>query len=155
MPRTCVDCRDYPRASKGTVAMSADSEEELLEVAAQHALSVHGAKDRPQFRQERKSASKEGRPRGQRRDDIWVDAPRTRTRWARGIVSHCVRVPATASERPRLEEPADRSGIAVFRGTRLRCRAREPRQGCRISGDGIPRRCAAPPPGCPPQRALA
>jgi len=44
--------------------MSADTEKELLEIAVQHAVAVHGAKDTPQFRQELKGAIKEGSPRG-------------------------------------------------------------------------------------------
>jgi predicted small metal-binding protein len=63
MARKYVDCRDFPSVSKCTVAMSADNEKELLEIAVQHAVAVHGAKDTPEFRQELKGAIKEGSPR--------------------------------------------------------------------------------------------
>jgi predicted small metal-binding protein len=42
--------------------MSADSEKELLEIAAQHAVAVHGHKDTPELRQQLKKAMKEGSP---------------------------------------------------------------------------------------------
>jgi hypothetical protein len=37
MARKYVDCREIPSQSKCTVAISADSEKELIEVAVQHA----------------------------------------------------------------------------------------------------------------------
>lgn len=63
MARKYVDCRDFPSATKCTVAISADSEKELLEIAIQHAVAVHGHKDSPEFRQQLKQAIKEGSPR--------------------------------------------------------------------------------------------
>jgi predicted small metal-binding protein len=50
MARKYVDCRELPSESKCSVAVSADSEEELMQVAVQHAVSVHGEKDTPEFR---------------------------------------------------------------------------------------------------------
>jgi len=51
MERFCVDCRDYKGpGAKCTVAISADSKEELLEAAVQHGIAVHGFKDTPEFR---------------------------------------------------------------------------------------------------------
>ena len=47
MARKYIDCREYPSEIKCTVALSADSEDELLEAAVQHAVSVHGHADRP------------------------------------------------------------------------------------------------------------
>jgi len=47
-----VDCRDYPSESKCTVAISADSKEELLDAAVQHAIVVHGHHESPELRQE-------------------------------------------------------------------------------------------------------
>jgi predicted small metal-binding protein len=48
MERYCIDCRDYPGGEvKCSLAISADSKEELLEAALQHAMSVHGYKDSP------------------------------------------------------------------------------------------------------------
>lgn len=63
MGRKFIDCRDYPSVAKCTVAMSADSEKELLDIAVQHAVAVHGAQDTPEFRKELKGAIKEDRPR--------------------------------------------------------------------------------------------
>ena len=50
MPRKYVDCREMPSDSKCTVAISADSEKELIEVAVQHAVKVHGHRDTAEFR---------------------------------------------------------------------------------------------------------
>jgi predicted small metal-binding protein len=63
MARKYIDCRDYPSVSKCTVAMSADSEKELIEIAVQHAVAVHEAKDTTEFRKELKGAIKDGSPR--------------------------------------------------------------------------------------------
>ena len=38
MSRKFIDCREYPSEMNCTVFMSADSEDELLEAAVQHAL---------------------------------------------------------------------------------------------------------------------
>ncbi|KDP87257.1 DUF1059 domain-containing protein [Cupriavidus basilensis] len=62
MGRKYIDCREFPSESKCTVAISADSEEELLEVAAQHAVQVHKHEDGPELRQMLKSAFKDGSP---------------------------------------------------------------------------------------------
>ncbi|MGZ8155555.1 MAG: DUF1059 domain-containing protein [Burkholderiales bacterium] len=62
MERKYIDCREYPSESKCTVAMSADSEDELLEAAVQHAIVVHGHEDSPGFRQQLKQLFKIGRP---------------------------------------------------------------------------------------------
>ena len=56
MARKFVDCRDFPSATKCTVAISADSEKELLEIAVQHAVAVHRHKDTPEFRGHLKKA---------------------------------------------------------------------------------------------------
>jgi predicted small metal-binding protein len=48
--RKALDCRDYPSAIKCTVALSADSPDELLEIAAAHAVSTHGHTDTPELR---------------------------------------------------------------------------------------------------------
>ena len=52
MPRHSIDCRDYPSEKNCTVAISADSKQELLDAAAQHAVAVHGHKDSPQLREQ-------------------------------------------------------------------------------------------------------
>jgi len=62
MPRKYIDCREYPSESGCTVAISADSEEELVDAAAQHAVQVHGHQDGPELRAELKKIVKEGAP---------------------------------------------------------------------------------------------
>ena len=62
MARKYVDCREIPSDSKCTVAISADSEKELIEVAVQHAVRVHGHQDTAEFRQMLKKAIKQGSP---------------------------------------------------------------------------------------------
>jgi predicted small metal-binding protein len=50
MSRKYIDCRDFPSESGCTVAISADSEDEVVETAAQHAVQVHGHQDGPELR---------------------------------------------------------------------------------------------------------
>ena len=45
MDRKFIDCRDYPSDSGCSIAISADSEDEVVEAAAQHAVKVHGHED--------------------------------------------------------------------------------------------------------------
>jgi predicted small metal-binding protein len=45
-----------------TIALSADSEAELLEAAVQHAVTVHRHQDTPELRQMIKSAMQDGTP---------------------------------------------------------------------------------------------
>jgi predicted small metal-binding protein len=47
-----VDCREYPSEMNCSVAISADSEKELLDAAVQHAVAVHGHDDSPQLRKD-------------------------------------------------------------------------------------------------------
>jgi len=44
------------------VTIAADSEQELMEVAVQHAAKVHGHADTPTFRAQLKAAMHDGRP---------------------------------------------------------------------------------------------
>lgn len=60
--RKFVDCREFPSESNCTVAISADSENELLEIAVQHAVTMHGHKDTPELRDMIRSAMKDGTP---------------------------------------------------------------------------------------------
>ena len=48
--RKAIDCRDYPSDMNCTVALSADSGEELLDIAAAHAVATHGHTDSPELR---------------------------------------------------------------------------------------------------------
>jgi predicted small metal-binding protein len=51
MERYRIDCRDYPGDVKCSVALAADSKEELLEAVVQHGIKVHGYEDTPEFRE--------------------------------------------------------------------------------------------------------
>ncbi len=62
MTRKFIDCREYPGDIKCSVAISADSDKELLEAAVQHACAVHGYKDTPEVRTELRKMFKEGMP---------------------------------------------------------------------------------------------
>lgn len=66
MARKFIDCREYPSEMNCTVALCADSEQELLEAAVQHAVAVHQHQDTPELRQQLKSMFKEGSPPVQR-----------------------------------------------------------------------------------------
>jgi predicted small metal-binding protein len=59
MARKFIDCREYPSEMNCTVFMSADSEDELLEAAVQHAVAVHGHTDTPELRETLRSMFKE------------------------------------------------------------------------------------------------
>ena len=45
MGRKFIDCREFPSEMNCTLALSADNEDELLEAAVQHAITVHGHED--------------------------------------------------------------------------------------------------------------
>ena len=62
MERYYIDCRDYPGDIKCSVALSADSKEELLEAVVQHGEKVHGYKDTPEFRENIVKEFKKGAP---------------------------------------------------------------------------------------------
>jgi len=48
MKRYFIDCRKHPSDVKCTVALSADTKEELLEAVVQHGTKVHGYEDTPE-----------------------------------------------------------------------------------------------------------
>jgi predicted small metal-binding protein len=62
MARKFIDCREYPSESNCTIAISADGDDELVEAAAQHAVSVHKHADTPELRSTLRSAVREGSP---------------------------------------------------------------------------------------------
>jgi predicted small metal-binding protein len=62
MSRKHIDCRQYPGDIKCSLAFAADSEDELLEAAVQHAVAVHGCEDNAELRQDLKSMFKDGTP---------------------------------------------------------------------------------------------
>jgi predicted small metal-binding protein len=60
--RKYIDCREFPSESKCTIAISSDSEKELVDAAVQHAITVHGHSDTPEFRAQMRQAVHEGSP---------------------------------------------------------------------------------------------
>jgi predicted small metal-binding protein len=60
--RKYIDCREFPSEMNCSVAISADTDKELMEAAVQHAVAVHGHKDTPEFRKEIAGAMHEGTP---------------------------------------------------------------------------------------------
>jgi len=50
MARKYIDCRESPSVMNCTVAIAADSEDELIEAAVQHAVAVHSHEDTPELR---------------------------------------------------------------------------------------------------------
>ena len=63
MSRYHIDCRDFPSKDvQCTIALSADTKEELLEAVVQHGAKVHGYEDKPEFRENIFKEFKEGSP---------------------------------------------------------------------------------------------
>jgi predicted small metal-binding protein len=62
MGRKFIDCREFPSETNCTVAISADSEAELMEAAVQHAVAVHQHQDTPELRDQIKGLIKDGTP---------------------------------------------------------------------------------------------
>jgi predicted small metal-binding protein len=62
MGRKYIDCREFPSEMSCTVALSADSESELLETAVQHAVAHHGHTDTPELRKMIQNGMKDGTP---------------------------------------------------------------------------------------------
>ena len=60
--RYFIDCREMPSESNCTIAISADSQDELVEAAAQHAVAVHGHEDNDELRTMIRGGVKEGTP---------------------------------------------------------------------------------------------
>jgi predicted small metal-binding protein len=60
--RHFVDCREFPSDMNCTVAISADTEEEVLDAAVQHAVAVHGHEDTPELRDMVRTTMHEGTP---------------------------------------------------------------------------------------------
>jgi predicted small metal-binding protein len=60
--RRYIDCREFPSVMNCTIALSANTDKELLEAAVQHAVSVHGHTDSPELREGLKKAFKTGAP---------------------------------------------------------------------------------------------
>ena len=58
MGRKFVDCREMPSESNCSLYISG-TEEEVVRAAAEHAASVHGHEDTPEFREEIRKALKD------------------------------------------------------------------------------------------------
>ncbi|MGE5241444.1 MAG: DUF1059 domain-containing protein [Bacteroidota bacterium] len=63
MARKFIDCRESPSVMNCTVTIFADSDEELLEAAVQHAVAVHDHEDTPELREQLLKAFREERRR--------------------------------------------------------------------------------------------
>ena len=61
--RKYIDCREFPSDMNCTVALAADTADELLEAAVQHAVAVHSHRDTPELRTALKQAFRDGAPR--------------------------------------------------------------------------------------------
>jgi predicted small metal-binding protein len=59
MARKYVDCREIPSEMQCTLGIAADSEEELMEAAVQHASAVHNEEDTPELREQIRTAMKD------------------------------------------------------------------------------------------------
>lgn len=62
MTRKYIDCREFPSDMNCTIALSADTDQELLEAAVQHAVAVHHHEDTPELRKQIQQLFKEGTP---------------------------------------------------------------------------------------------
>ena len=62
MGRKFIDCRAFPSETNCTIAISADTEAELLEAAVQHAVAVHKHQDSAELREMIKGATRDGSP---------------------------------------------------------------------------------------------
>jgi predicted small metal-binding protein len=62
MARKFIDCREYPSEMNCSIAILADTDDELVEAAAQHAVAVHRHADSPELRSSLRSLVKEGSP---------------------------------------------------------------------------------------------
>jgi len=62
MTRKYIDCREFPSDMNCTVALSADSDKELMEAAVQHAVAIHQHQDTPELRAQLQQLFKVGTP---------------------------------------------------------------------------------------------
>jgi predicted small metal-binding protein len=59
--RKVADCRDFPSETECTLAIAGE-EEEVVQAASQHAVSVHGHSDSLELRQQIRSSLKDEAP---------------------------------------------------------------------------------------------
>jgi len=72
MGRKYIDCREIPSETNCSVAISADSEHEVLEAAVQHAVAVHHHYNTPELRQLIKRGIRDGSPSETPHRPLWV-----------------------------------------------------------------------------------
>jgi len=60
MPRKYIDCREFPSEKNCTLAISG-AEEEVLDLAVLHAVTVHGHENTPELREQIRSLLKDER----------------------------------------------------------------------------------------------
>lgn len=63
MTRKFIDCREFPSDTNCTITIMADSVDELVAAAAQHAVAVHHHEDTAELREGLKRLIREGVPR--------------------------------------------------------------------------------------------
>jgi predicted small metal-binding protein len=60
--RRFIDCREYPSEMHCSMLLAADNDDELLDAAVQHAVTIHGHRDSPELRAQLRTLFKtEGR----------------------------------------------------------------------------------------------
>jgi predicted small metal-binding protein len=62
MGRKFIDCRQMPSDVKCSVAIVADSTDEVVDAAVLHAVAVHKQQDTPELRSEIRTMIKDGTP---------------------------------------------------------------------------------------------
>lgn len=62
MSRQYIDCREFPSETNCSIAIVADTKDELVEAAVQHAVAVHGHEDTPELRDQIASSIRAGNP---------------------------------------------------------------------------------------------
>lgn len=59
MTRKYIDCREFPSETNCSVAISADTDNELIEASVQHAVAIHSHQDTPALREQIRQIIKE------------------------------------------------------------------------------------------------
>jgi hypothetical protein len=62
MTRKFIDCREFPSESNCSVTIMADTEDELLAAAVQHAVAIHRHDDTPELRAGLREVMRNGTP---------------------------------------------------------------------------------------------
>ena len=60
MARKVIDCRDFPSENNCSIAIAADTDDELVETAVAHAVKSHKHADSPELRAQLRQGIKEG-----------------------------------------------------------------------------------------------